>query len=80
MGYLFFLPLSPLPFDPSAPQILSLQFQQIGWYEWDEVLKLSIKIQLSSKIQYGLSKEEFFGSCLHRVHFSPSYLSTPASV
>ena len=38
-GYLFFSALGP-----SAPQILSLQFQGIDWYDWDEVLKFSTKV------------------------------------
>ena len=39
--YLFFAALSPRPL---SPQILLLQFQGIGWYYQDEVLKFSTKM------------------------------------
>ena len=56
-GYLFFLALGPRshmsalglqPLGASTPQILSLQFQGIGWYDWDEVLKFSTKMYLKN--------------------------------
>ena len=66
---------------PSVPpsQILSLQFQGIACYDRDEVLKLPTKMQLSSKNKHTLSTEEFFVSCLCKLYFPPSHLSTPAS-
>ena len=49
---------------PSAAQILS-------FYRFCSCLQ---------KMQYStLSTEEFFVSCLYKVHFPPSHLSTPAS-
>ena len=45
MDYLFFSVLGPRPhISAIGPKILLLQFQGIGWYDRDEVLKLSPKL------------------------------------
>lgn len=71
IGYLFLLALSTWShmsaLDPwllglLTLQILSLQFQGLGWYDRDEVLNFSTKMCLSSKIPHALSTEEFFES------------------
>ena len=46
----------------SAPQILSVQFQGLGWYNRDEILKLSIKYSYLQKYNIHYQQKNF--SCL----------------
>lgn len=72
-GFLFFSTLCLI----RRPPNFIVKFHGIGWYDQHEVLKLSTKM-LSSKTQRTFSTEEFFVSCLCKVRFLPSHLSTPA--
>ena len=62
IGYLFFSALGPRPLGPSAPQFLSVQFQGLGWYNLDEILKLSIKCSYLQKYNIHYQQKNF--SCL----------------
>ena len=54
--------VGPWPLGPSAPQILSVQFQGLGWYNRDEILKLSIKYSYLQNYNIHYQQKNF--SCL----------------
>ena len=61
---------------PSAPQILLLQFQGIGWYDRDEVLKFSTKMYFKNTT-YIISRR-IFRVLFVQGTFPPSHLQTTA--